>query len=82
MNMIINIYMTDINTNIHLLVYSYGDELALEDSRAISHPTPIDQPKVPTNPHAGKREATSQHHHRGQHTLHHAVQAVLGGFIL
>jgi len=36
----------------------------------------INQSKVLTKPHAGKREATSQHHHRGQQTLHHEREAI------
>ena len=33
----------------------------------------INQSKVLTKPHTSKGEATSQHHHRGQQTLHHEV---------
>jgi len=33
----------------------------------------INQSKVLTKPNAGKGEATSQHHHRGQQTLRHEV---------
>jgi len=33
----------------------------------------INQSKVLTKPHAGKEEAISQHHHRGQQTLHHEM---------
>jgi len=33
----------------------------------------INQSKVLTKPHTGKGEATSQHLHRGQQTLHHEV---------
>jgi len=35
--------------------------------------------KALTKPHAGKGEATSQHHLRGQQTLHHEGDAGLGG---
>jgi len=38
----------------------------------------IIQSKVLTKPHTGKGEATSQHHHRGQQTLHHEVMQARG----
>ena len=34
--------------------------------------------KVLTNPPQGQGEATSQHHHRGQHTLRHEVTQASG----
>jgi len=34
--------------------------------------------KVLTKPHAGQGETTSQHHYRGQQTLHHEVLQASG----
>jgi len=39
----------------------------------------INQSKVRTKPHAGKGEATFQHHHTGQQRLHHEVMQTWGG---
>jgi len=47
-------------------------------SAAWKHKQSINQSKVLTKPHTGKGEATSQHHHRGQQTLHHEVMQAWG----